>query len=444
MDRFTRLSANWVLVLVWASGSVFAGSANDYWPMWRGPGATGVAASGNPPLTWSETENVRWKVEVPGEGTSSPIVWGDRIFFLTAIETDRQAPPPAARDDDAPTPFHGGRAPRNVYRFDVICLDRTTGRTLWQRTAREETPHEGHHPDHGFASYSPVTDGTYVWANFGSRGVHCYTVDGEHVWSRDLGRMQTKLSFGEGSSPGLVGEALIVVMDHKGQSTIHALDKKTGDTLWQRDRDEMTSWATPVGVEVGGRVQAIVSATSFVRAYDVQTGEVIWKCSGQTQNVVPTPVVGFGLVFCTSGFRGNALLAMELGHTGDLTGTDAIRWQVDDATPYVPSPLLYGDKLYVCSGNKAIVSCYDAQTGKPHFTEQRLEAIKGIYASPVGAADRVYFFGRRGNVQVIRNCDNFEVLATNALDDAFDASPAIVDKELYLKGKRHLYCISEQ
>jgi outer membrane protein assembly factor BamB len=398
-------------------------------------------------VTWSETQNVRWKVPVPGKGTSSPIIWGSRIFFLTAIDTDREGTPEPAQAAESPegrrAPFHGGKAPKTVHKFDLVCLDRATGRTLWQKTAREAVPHEGHHPDHGFASYSPVTDGEHVWASFGSRGVHCYDLNGEHKWSRDLGRLQTKMMFGEGSSPALIGDALIVVMDHKGRSRIHALDKGTGRTLWQKDRDEMTSWATPLGVEVGGRFQAIVNANSFVRAYDVQTGEVIWQCSGQTQNVIPTPVVGFGMVFCTSGFRGSALQAIELGRTGDLTGTDAIRWQVKEATPYVPSPILYGGKLYVCAVNNAIISCYDARTGKAHFVKQRLEGVGGIYASPVAADGRIYFIGRKGTTQVIRNASQFEILATNPLDDEFDASPAIAGDELFLKGKKHLYCIGK-
>jgi outer membrane protein assembly factor BamB len=436
-----------ITTVVWAmlTAAVCAGQAQDNWATWRGPLGSGVSPQGNPPLTWSETQNIRWKVPVPGKGTSSPIIWNDKIFFLTAIETDREGEPAAAPDAAAttPAPSRGGRAPKNIHKFDVVCLDRATGKTLWQKTAREAVPHEGHHADHGFASYSPVTDGKLLWASFGSRGVHCYDLDGQHKWSRDLGQLRAKMAFGEGSSPALIGNALIVVMDHEGQSRIHALDKATGRTLWQKDRDEMTSWATPLGVEVGGRLQAIVNANSFVRAYDVQTGDVIWQCSGQTQNVVPTPVVGFGMVFCASGFRGSALQAIELGRTGDLTGTDAIVWQVNKATPYVPSPILYGDKLYVCSVNKAVVSCYDAKTGSPHFTEQRLAAVNDIYASPVGAAGRIYFVGRKGTTQVIPNTGSFEILATNVLDDEIDASPAVVGDQIFLKGKKSLYCIGE-
>jgi outer membrane protein assembly factor BamB len=445
VDKLAMVVAIPVFMLSLPGGKVQADSAQDYWPAWRGPLASGVSTTAQPPLTWSETQNIKWKVPVPGQGTSSPIVWGDKIFFLTAIDTGRPGTPApvagTAADPNAPPPFHGGKRPKTFYKFDVVCLDRATGRVLWERTAREEVPHEGHSPEHGFASYSPVTDGVHVWAAFGSRGVHCYDVNGVHRWSRDLGRMTTKLMFGEGSSPALTGNTLIVVMDQEGGSAIHALDKNTGQTLWKKARDEDTAWATPVVAEVGGRVQVIVSATSRIRSYDLQTGDEIWQCGGQTQNVIPSPIAAGGLVFCTSGFRGSELQAIELGHTGDLTGTRAVRWQVSKATPYVPSPILYDGKLYVCSMNKAAISCYDAATGKLNFVEERLEAVKDIYASPVGALGRIYFVGRNGTTEVVRNADKLEVLATNKLDDGFDASPAIAGNEIFLKGKKNLYCI---
>jgi len=195
-------------------------------------------------------------------------------------------------------------------------------------------------------------------------------------------------------------------------------------------------------VEVNGTLQVIVNASKRVRSYDAETGDLIWECGGQTINAIPSPVSGFGNVFCTSGYRGSALQAIELGRTGDLTRTDAISWEVKEATPYTPSPLLYGDKIYVCAVNKAVISCYQAETGKANFVKQRLEGMKEIYASPVGAADRVYFVGRDGTTAVIRRSETFEVLAVNTLDDEIDASPAIVGDELFLKGETYLYCIA--
>ena len=415
-----------------------------------------MALKGDPPVTWSETRNIKWKVKLAGQGSSSPIVWEDRIFFLSAEATDKkvntnapqpQRPAPAGRGGRGGGGRRGGmmsRPPSAVYMFNMVCRDRKTGRLLWKKTVQEILPHEGHHPTGSFASYSPVTDGRNVWASFGSRGVHCYDVDGEHKWSRDLGKLSIVMSFGEGGSAALAGNALIVVMDHEGDSFIYALDKETGKTIWKKARDEGTSWATPVAAEVGGKLQVIVSATNRIRGYDAGTGNVVWECGGLTRNVIPSPVIGFGMVFCASGFRGSALQAIELGKTGDLTDSDAVKWEVKEATPYVPSPLLYGDKIYVCSVNKAVISCYQAKTGKPNFVKQSLEGMGDIYVSPVGVADRVYFVGRDGVSQVIKHSEKFEALATNTLDDKFDASPAIVGDELFLKGKEHLYCIAKQ
>jgi outer membrane protein assembly factor BamB len=410
-----------ILLSVLLSVNSYSNSGSDYWPTWRGPDATGASKSANPPLTWSETENIKWKVAVPGQGLSSPIIWVDKIFFLTAVKSEKEG----------------------AYKFDFVCMDRNTGKILWQKTAREEVPHEGHHETGSFASNSAVTDGKYVWASFGSRGVHCYDIDGNHKWSKDLGTMEIARGFGEGSSAALAGNAIIVVKDHEGDSAVYALNKDTGDILWQKDRDEATSWATPLPIEVNGKLQVVTNATNFTRSYDVENGDIIWQCSGQTRNAIPSPVTGFGKVYCISGFRGSALKVIELGRTGDLSGTDAISWEVDRNTPYVPSPLLYGDKIYFLSVNNAILSCYQAETGKPIFVAQKLDDVDGFYASPVGAAGRVYLPAWNGVTLVIKNSDSYEVLASNKLEDRFDASPALVGNELILKGKKYIYCISQ-
>ncbi len=409
----------------------------------------GIASEGNPPLKWGESENIKWKVKLTGdESNSSPVIWGDKIFFQTAIDTQIK--------DDTPAPAStpqaggggrreggrsfGGPAPTTQFKFNLVCLDRKTGKTLWEETVRQVKPHQGHHNDHGFSSFSPVTDGEFVWATYGSRGIYCYDLNGKKIWNKELPLLTTM--FGEGGSPALAGNAIIVVSDQQGESLIFAFDKKTGDLLWKQARDEDTSHATPIPVTVDGKLQVIINATNFIRSYDVQTGEVIWQCSGQTRNVIPTPVVGFGMVFCTSGFRGSALQAIKLGRTGDLTNSDAIAWQVNEATPYVPSPLLYDGRIYVCSVNQEIISCYDAKTGTPHFVKQKMDEIKGIYASLTAADGRIYFVGRNGVSYVLKPSDQYEVLAINTLDDKFDCSPAFVGDEMYLKGKQNLYCIA--
>ena len=422
------------------------GSGHEYWPTWRGPNMMGISVEGNPPVKWSESENIKWKVKLTGDGSnSSPIIWKDKIIFQTAVDTNRKGKDVPKNEEDSKRRGRrgiGGKTPSNIFKFNLVCLNRKTGKLVWEKTVSEILPHAGHHDDHGFASFSPVTDGKLIWASFGSRGLHCFDMDGNPKWSKELGKMNTVMSFGEASSPSLAGDAVIVVFDHEGDSYIVAYNKETGDLIWKKDRDEGTSWATPIPVEVNGKLQVVVSATNLIRGYDVKTGDVIWQCGGLTRNVIPSPVVGFGMIYCASGFRGSALQAIELGRAGDLSGTDAIKWHVEEATPYVPSPLLYGDKLYVCSVNKGVISCYNAKTGRPYFLKEQLKEIKGIYASPAGVAGRIYFVGRNGVTYVVNSSEKFEVLAINKLDAKFDCSPAFADNEIYLKGKEYLYCIA--
>jgi len=423
---------------------VFGDSADDYWPTWRGPNRSGVSPKGNPPLTWSETENIKWKVKLAGDASnSSPIIWKDKIFFQTAVKTDVQGKPeaPSTSEGTRSRRGPGGAPPTNIYKFNLVCLDRDSGKLLWEKTVCQVKPHQGHHGDHGFASFSPVTDGELVWAAYGSRGIYCYDMAGNKIWSKELPQMKTM--FGEGGSPSLAGNAVIVLSDQQDESFIFAFEKKTGKLLWKKARDEPTSYATPMPVTVDGKSQVIVNATNFIRSYDAQTGDVIWQCSGQTRNVVPTPVIGFGTVYCTSGFRGNALQAIKLGGKGDLSGSDAVVWQVNETTtPYVPSPLLYDGRIYVCASNKEVLSCYDAKTGEPHFVKQTMDEMKGVYASPTAAAGRIYFVGRNGVSYVLKPSDKFEVLAVNTLNDKIDCSPTFVGNEMYIKGKETLYCLT--
>ena len=432
-------------------------AAQRNWAQWRGPAFNGTSPSGTAPATWSETENVKWKFKIPGLGTSTPIVWEDQVFILTAIETAKPGAAPAAppsepaaeRADGERRRPRGGpgmrsEKPTTPVQFVIISLDRKTGKPLWQKTAREQVPHEGHHRDHGFASGSPVTDGEHVFAYFGSFGMFCYDMKGNLQWEKDLGDMQTRNSFGEGTSPALHGDTLVVNWDHEGEDFIVALDKKTGKERWRQKRDEPTTWSTPLVVEHDGKAQVVVSATNKIHSYDLATGAPVWECGGMTGNVVPTPVSEGGRLYAISGFRGAALLAIQLGRTGDLTGTDAIAWQHGKATPYVPSPLLVGGRLYFYSGNNGILSCFDAATGKPFIEAQRIdELLGGVYASPVSADGRIYLVGRDGKTVVIKQSDKIEILATNKLEDRFDASPAIVGKDLFLRGHQSLYCIGE-
>jgi outer membrane protein assembly factor BamB len=483
MRHLTLTASFWFLALACRADGVPADRA-EHWHRWRGPEATGVATLGTPPTTWDEATNIQWKVEIPGSGSGSTVVWGDRIYLLTAIKTDRTAAAEVAgQKRRTPSPFRlvqnetpasepqlrprrgegrppggegrrrggrrGGRGGRrepvtNFYQFVVLCIDRHTGEILWQKQAAEVVPHEGHHSTASFASASPVTDGKNLYVSFGSRGVYSYDMEGNLRWKRDLGKFNTRNSFGEGASPELYGDTLVVNCDHEGQSFIIALDANTGDTRWKQLRDEETSWGTPFITEHDGVVQVIINAMNRARSYDLKTGEVLWECGGQAQGPVPTAVRHKDLVYCMTGHRGSALYAIPLAARGDITDSEEIAWTRDRDTPYVSSPLLYDNQLYFLKSNNAILTCLDAVTGEPIFRGKRLPGMDTIYASPVGAAGRVYIAGRNGKTIVIEHGAEFTVLAENQLDEPIDATPAIVGDSIYIRGSKHLYRVAEK
>lgn len=413
----------------WLAGPEAKSDVWRFWPQWRGPVATGVAPLADPPLHWSETNNIKWKVPIPGDGDSTPIVWSNQVFILTAVPTGKGG---AGQSE----------IPDHEYQFIVLCYDRQDGKVLWKQIARQEVPHEGKQENNTFASASPVTDGQVLCAFFGSRGMHCYDMNGNLKWERDFGKMKTKNAFGEGSSPALSGDYLVIYWDQEGTDFITAMDKNTGKEVWRQPRDESTGWSTPLIVTYDRRHQVIVNASHKIRSYDLSTGKELWECGGQTANAIPMPVASYDMVYVTSGFRGNALEAIKLGRTGDLTGTDAILWTHNKNTPYVSSPLLVENQLYLVSGNDGILSCLDAVSGRVRFEHERLENIRSIYASPVAANNHIFVLGRDGTCEVLKYGYKPEVLATNKLDDETDASMAICDKEIFVRGHHYLYCIA--
>lgn len=411
------------------------------WPQWRGPLANGVAPLANPPIHWSETSNVRWKISLPGQGHASPIVFGDSVYLLAAVPVgDAQKPV----YDDAPG-VHDSVPVTHRFQFVVLAINRRGGSVSWEKVLREEWPHEGGHVTGSLASNSPVTDGERLYVFFGSRGLYCLDLKGELKWSRDLGKMQTLHAHGEGSSPVLYGDTLIVCWDQEGDSFLYAFDKHAGKQLWKVPRDEKTSWSTPLVVEHEGKPQVIVSATKRVRGYDLATGAQIWECAGLTDNVVSSPVYTDGVVIAGNSYYSQAMLAIRLaGAKGDITGTTNVVWKLNRMTPYVPSPLLYDDTLYVVRHLQNILSRFDPMTGQPRGEALRLEGIRDfIFASPVGAAGRIYVTSRAGVTVVLRHDRDNATLAVNKLSDSFSASPALVGRELYLRGGRFLYCIEE-
>lgn len=439
---------------IWLAAATVAGqtvppAGEAEWPQWRGPLATGVAPLGDPPARWSETENVRWKIEIPGHGHASPIVWGDRVFVLTAV--------PVSHRDSARDGLRAGRRfvlgrmrSDELLRFALLAIDRHSGRVVWERTAVTARPHEGRHNAGSWASSSPVTDGDVVCAFFGSRGLHCHDLDGNPLWRRDFGDMRM-LDFGEGASPALHGEWIVLAWDHEGRSFIAALDKTTGAERWRTERDERRSWATPLVVEHAGLTQVITSAARAVRGYDFETGALLWEGPG-IPDPVSSPVAASGVAYLMGGrlsltglVTGSRLHAVDLSAArGDIVEGGAVIWSLDRDTPRVPSPALHEGILYFTKANAGILSAREAATGRRIYGPVRLPGVREIFASPVVASGRLYVTSREGLTLVIGTGPDFEVLARNRLDDGFDASAAVAGDEIYLRGQRYLYRISEE
>jgi outer membrane protein assembly factor BamB len=437
------------LSLLFACTWLLTGSARgedrlDNWPHWRGPLANGFVPKGDPPVRWDANTNIRWKAELPGRGSATPIVWGDQVFVVTAIKTDRVAAGADLPKTD-PNLEKKTEAPQNYYQFVVLSFDRNTGKPLWRKTANEAVPHEGHHPSHSYAAGSPTTDGRFLYVSFGSFGTYCYDLAGKLQWERrDLGRLNTRLGWGEAVTPVIHGDALLLNWDQEVNSALICLDAHTGKTRWKTDRDEKSSWNTPLVVEHKGKWQVVVNGTNRVRGYDFETGKELWQCGGMTVNAIPSIIAGKDVVYCMSGYKGSLAAAVSLDASGDVTDSDRVLWRHGKGTPYVSSAVLVGDRLWFTEGLSALLTTLDVKTGKPVIEREPLRALRTLYASPVAAAGRIYFVDREGTTLVLKQGDKLEVLATNRLNDPIDASPVVVGKQLFLRGEKYLYCIEEK
>ncbi len=417
----------------------------ENWHHWRGPLATGAAVNANPPTKWSETENVRWKVPIPGMGHATPIIWEDMILIQTAIPVEM--PEADNATDDSQSESRRGRRrnrPLPIFKFELLVLNRSDGSIKWQKTLNQSKPHEGIHNDASFASNSPMTDGEHIYAYFGSRGLYCLDFKGNIKWEKHIGKMQKRNAFGEGSCPIIHGDTIVILQDHEGQSFIIALNKHTGDEIWKMDRDEPTTWTSPIVVDYNGISQVIVPASNRTRSYDIANGDLVWECGGLTRNIIPSPIYKDGHVYVMSGHGGFSIQSINLElASGDITGTEAVDWQYDRDTSYVPSALLSGDIIYFIRRTSNTLTALDIHSGEVLYGPERVPGISNVYASIVGAAGRVYIADRNGSVTVLKDGPDLEVLEVNRLDDGFNASPAIVGSEIYLRGTNYLYCIAE-
>jgi outer membrane protein assembly factor BamB len=449
------------LLLALATPSTGASShgsdATAHWPHWRGPTADGVV-SGALPTAWSDSENVRWIVAIPGRGMSTPIVVGERLFLTTAVPTDPDAAPADADGEGEgggrSAPMNGGPTEQS---FEVHCLDRATGAPLWKAVAKVATPHEGYHKSYGsWASASPITDGAdggRLYVSFGTWGTYAYDLAGKLVWSFDPGvELEMRNAFGEGHAPVLAGDALVQVYDHEGQSFAFALDKRTGKELWRVERDEPSGWATPLVTRFADALEVVTSAPRKTRSYDVATGKLLWEGPGAGLNAIPTVLRHADTVLVMSGFREAKILALTPLAADEETSVP-VAWTSTKGCGYTASPVLHGG-LYYTVTDRGQISCFDALSGEAHYLEERLPRGSALKSSPIAAGDFLYVPTEAGEVHLVKLGTKYEVAATNVLtDQVFVASPAAAPGgagaaggdtgDLYLRSLTHLVCISE-
>ncbi len=411
----TLLSAALLMGAAAGTASLETAVGAENWSRWRGPAADGHTTDKNLPVTFSEAD-LAWKAELPGEGESSPIVWEDRIFLTTALDGGKQ------------------RA--------VLCLDRKSGKLLWQQGAPWEGTPESLHKMNTWATPSCVTDGAHVWAFFGQAGLHCYTVAGEHVWSRDLGDFVSP--WGVAACPVLMGDLIIQNGDADAEACIWAVDKLTGKTVWRTDRPNNRGWSTPIPLEVNGKIQVVVNGHTGVRAYDPADGRELWFCKSFNGRGEPTVTPGNGLLYTVNGLRGD-MYAIRPGGSGDVTSSH-MAWHSarGGGGRDLPSPIVIGNYVLVMNMG-GICSCYDATDGKALWHSR---TPGNFSASPIAAGDKAYFVSEEGTVYVIEPGPELKVVAENkingASDEIFRASPTPAQGQLLIRSNKVLYCVGKE
>jgi len=453
--KLTPLSLGLIVVVCSLALSSFrapmvaASDDETNWPQWRGPGGSGVSTEKNLPTEWSETKNVQWKTEIPGRGHSSPIIWGKKIFLTTSLEG------PIVPGAKAVTHLRRGQVyvhPDSVggdhsYTIKVLCLDRETGKILWEKTAYEGTVYDDRHRKNTFASATPVTDGKYVWTLFDAEGVYCYDFDGKLVWKTSLGKF-AKMGMGNGMSPVLFENLVILQCDQEDGgpgSFIAALDKLSGKEVWRTPRTQRKTWATPVLVRSPQRTELIASGAESTVSYDPATGKELWRSEGVISHAIPSAVTGHDMVFVSGGSSGQPKLAIgiRLGGSGNLKGTPYVVWKYNKGTAYVPSPILYGDYLYLMT-DAGIITCLEARTGEVKYEGGRVPVPATFSSSPVAFDDKILLTSEDGDTFVIKAGPAHEVLRTNSLGEPVYASIAIGAGKLFIRGANHLYCIGKK
>jgi outer membrane protein assembly factor BamB len=422
------------------------------WPQFRGPNASGVADARPTPTTWDAAKgtNILWKVPIPGLAHSSPVVWGDRVYVTTAISS---AGKEYFRhglygdvDSDKDTSKHT---------WKVYCLDKRTGKIIWERVAHEGVPKVKRHIKATHANSSPATDGRYVVAFFGSEGLYCYDAGGKLIWKKDLGVLDAgwfydpDYQWETASSPIIYKNLAIVQCDVQKNSFIAAFDLKTGKEVWRTPREEIPSWGTPTIYEGKSRAELITNATRAARGYDPATGRELWRLEGNPEITATTPVAGNDLIYIANSYRPNQpIYAIKAGATGDIslkdgkTSSEFVAWSYQRGGTYMPTPILYGEYFYTCA-NHGVMAAYNAKTGERLY-QQRIADKGGSYsASPVAADGKLYLSSEDGEIFVVKAGPKYELLATNQMGEVLMATPAISDGMIFVRGRNHLFAIGE-
>ena len=440
MTRISQLS----LVILLQTACLTAGAQN--WPAFRGTNAEGTAPLAKVATHWdvAKDQSVAWKVDLPGLGHSSPIVWGQKVFVTTAVSSN-----PNSIYSLETSGKVDRRTDQSKHQWKMICLDLQSGKKVWEHLAHEGVPRIHRHPKNSYASATPATDGKYLVASFGSQGLVCYTLAGRLLWKRDLGVIDAGASYddtydwGIGSSPIIFRNLVIVQADAQKDSYLAAFELSTGKPVWRAARDLISSFSTPTIFSNADRVELVCNGAEQMRGYDPLTGKELWRLTGSSKNTTPTPVVGHGLVFIASGYRAQPIFALRPGATGDLTTAadapvhQAIAWNSDRGGPYMTTPLVHGQHLYIL--RRGILSCYQAKTGERLY-QQRISGDR-FYASPVAAGDKIFLASEAGRVSVVQAGAKYQLLATNDMEDSCMATPAVTSKLMLIRTLHQLVAI---
>ena len=499
MGLYKRISA---LGLV-SAGLLSLVQAED-WPGFRGANSSGLASGNSVPLEWSKDKNVQWKVTVPGVAWSCPVVVGDKVFITTAITENQRKPggggmgggrlgggSGGAQGKGGPPGKGGGpggygrnAAPDVVYQWEVHCLDKNTGKTIWKDKALEAKPRIPTHGSNTYASETPVSDGQRLYVYFGMMGLFCYDLDGKQLWKKDLGSYPMQMGWGTSSSPVVDGDKLYLQIDNEQKSFLVALDSKTGKEVWKVDRDEKTNWGSPIIWKNKSRTELVTLGAKKVRSYNPADGKLLWEMNNGNGRCCATPVGDNELLYVGSspgmggggmgggfgkgggggegekgerpgggqgqgrgmGGGGGGLYAIKAGAEGDIslkpgeTSNAGVAWSVARGGVEMASPLVYEGHVYVFSRNGGVVTCLDAKTGKQVYRE-RLQGAKAFWASPWGSGGKIYALDDGGTTYVLQAGPEFKVLSKNQLDEMFWATPAVTDGSIILRSVEHVFCV---